>query len=87
MTALHIVNRVSALESCLSAASADDVVLLIEDGAYAATDAALNRELNAIDVDVRARGLTGRVREHVKIVTYADFVQLVEVNNPIVTWR
>jgi sulfur transfer complex TusBCD TusB component (DsrH family) len=80
MAALHIVNRPSALESCLGTASADDVVLLIE-------DAALNRKLSAIGVDVHARGLAARVREHVTIVTYADFVQLVEVNNPIVTWR
>lgn len=87
MAALHIVNRPSALESCLGTASADDVVLLIEDGVYAATDAALKRKLSAIGVDVHARGLAARVREHVTIVTYADFVQLVEVNNPIVTWR
>ena len=87
MAVLHIVNRPAALESCLGASSANDVVLLIEDGVYAGATAEVGRELHAIDVDVRARGIAKRMNERVTVVTYADFVRLAEVNNPIVTWR
>ena len=87
MAVLHVVNRPSALASCLGASSADDVVLLIEDGVYAGVSAELGREFLAIDVDVRARGLAKRMSEQVTVVTYADFVRLAEVNSPIVTWR
>lgn len=87
MGVLHIVNRPAALESCLGASSADDIVLLIEDGVYAGAGANVSRELHAIDVDVRARGIAARMNKQVKVVTFTDFVRLAEVNNPIVTWR
>ena len=87
MAVLHIVNRPAALDSCLGTASAEDVVLLIEDGVYAGASAEVERKLHAIDVDIRARGLATRMNEQVVVVTYADFVRLAEEHTPAVTWR
>jgi sulfur relay protein TusB/DsrH len=91
MAVLHVVNRPQALASCLGAAADEDVVLLIEDGVYAGVRAPaiaeIEHQLCAIDIDVRARGIAERMGERVTIVTYADFVQLAQANNPIVTWR
>ena len=87
MGVLHIVNRPGALASCLGVAAKDDTVLLIEDGVYAGVSANVEREFQAIDVDVRARGIANRLNERVCMVSYADFVRLAEIHNPIVTWR
>ena len=56
MATLHIVNKSSALASCLETAATDDCVLLIEDAVY---QAALHsdRKLLALRDDLEARGL------------------------------
>lgn len=87
MAVLHIVNRPAALDNCLGTAKVEDIVLLIEDGVYAGVSANVKRELHAIDVDIRARGIATRMNEHVRVVSYADFVQLAEEHTPAVTWR
>ena len=87
MAVLHVVNRTAALRSCLGAAAADDVVLLIEDAVYAGASGDVDRTLHAVDVDVRARGIADKLSERVTVVTYAGFVELAAVNNPIVSWR
>ena len=88
MATLHLVNRVAALAACLEVAADHDAILLLEDGAYAATVAsAPSRPLNVLEPDARARGLTRRLASHVVVVTDADFVKLVERHQPVVTWR
>ena len=87
MATLHLVNRPSALTSCLETARDEDTVLLLEDGVYAAATEQSNRPLHAIDVDVEARGLAGRLRENVTLTSHEDFVRLVENHQPIVSWR
>ena len=87
MAVLHVVNRPSALTSCLGVAAANDTVLLIEDGVYAGVSKDVEREFQAIDVDIRARGIAKRLNKRITVVSYADFVRLAEIHNPIVTWR
>jgi tRNA 2-thiouridine synthesizing protein B len=85
MAALHIVNRFSALTSCLEVAASDDSVLLIQDAVYALTQAP-PRVLLAIAEDVRARGLESRLQEDVRLVDYAEFVDLTVTHQPLISW-
>lgn len=88
MAVLHLVNRASALADCLTVAAADDAVLLLQDGVYAAVAAqAPPRPLHALEPDVRARGLAARLGGHVTVVDDAGFVALVEAHQPVVSWR
>ena len=85
MATLHIVNRTSALERCLSVAAPDDSVLLIEDGVKAAaTDS--GRPIIALREDLDARNVTVN-RPDTVIVDYSGFVDLVASHQPIVSWR
>ena len=86
MATLHIVNRSSALASCLETAATDDTVLLIEDAVY---QAALpgNRALLALQDDLKARGLEARTGKNISVVDYSGFVELVENHQPVVSWR
>ena len=88
---LHIVNKshqqTNALQSCLRLALPGHALLLIEDAVYAATTAgadsaglaeALARlKVYALQPDVEARGIAGRLLEGVTPVDYAGFVDLV----------
>ena len=90
---LHMVNKSpfqnGALDSALRFAREDDVILLLEDGVYAAkkgtskADAmkkALKKyKIYAISADVKARGIANVV-DGVKVVGYDKFVKLVEKN-------
>jgi tRNA 2-thiouridine synthesizing protein B len=88
MAVLHLVNKPAALTACLRVAAEDDAVLLLEDGVYAAARAlAPDRPLNALEIDVRARGLADRLAAQVDVVSDAQFVMLVESHRPVVTWR
>jgi tRNA 2-thiouridine synthesizing protein B len=88
MATLHLVNKASALEHCLTAAAADDAILLLEDGVYAAVSVrAPKRQLYALKADVTARGLRERLSKHTRLVDDAGFVGLVEAHQPVVTWR
>lgn len=96
MPTLHLVSRAPALAACLEVAGADDAVLLLEDGVYAGVAAghaadhgenAPARSLFALEPDVRARGLGGRLGAGITVVSDAGFVDLVERHQPIVTWR
>jgi tRNA 2-thiouridine synthesizing protein B len=88
MATLHIVSRQAALASCLATAGAGDTVLLIEDGVYASTRATPGPvSLVALEPDVRARGLAGRMAPGVGLATDARFVELVVSHQPVVTWR
>lgn len=89
---LHTVNKSpfsnNALESCLRFSQANDPILLLEDGVYAAQagtgksqlieEALKNHEVYAISADLKARALAGSVLPGVKVCGYDTFVDLVE---------
>ena len=95
---LHTVNKSpfqnSALESCLCLARQGDVILLLEDGVYAAVAGTIKSSLiekavkqnpvYAIEADLKARGLDNLIKD-VRIVGYTDFVDLVE-QHPVHAW-
>ncbi len=88
---LHIVNKshtqTNSLQSCLRLARPGHALLLIEDAVYAATVAgaesaclgeALSRlKVYALQPDVEARGMAGKLVEGVTAIDYAGFVDLV----------
>ena len=95
---LHTVNKSpfqnSSLENCLRMAQKGDVILLLEDGVYAASvgtaksplieKAVKQCKVYAIDADLKARGLGNLIKE-VRIASYGDFVDLVE-QHPVHAW-
>ena len=88
---LHIVNtshtQTNSLQSCLRLARPGHALLLIEDAVYAATaagaeSAGLGEALNQLKVyalqpDVEARGMAGKLADGVTAIDYAGFVDLV----------
>ena len=88
---LHTVNKSpfqnNSLEDCLRVAQKGDVILLLEDGVYAASAGTAKSSLiekamkqntvYAIDADLKARGLENLIKD-VRIASYGDFVDLVE---------
>ena len=87
---LHIVNKspfqTSTLETCLSMAQPGNALLLIEDGVYAATvgsametplrQACATLKIYALQPDLDARGMTGKLIDGVTLVDYGGFVDL-----------
>lgn len=87
MSVLHLVNKAAAFEDCLALMAPGDALLLIEDGVYAARrPAALPDACYALDSDLEARGLLGRIDSRFQAISYDGFVGLVEKHQPIVTW-
>ena len=97
MTTLHLVARSparsDALEACLRSMAPGDALLLIEDGVYAALAAlpdppALPGDgaCHALEEDVRARGLSERLRSGVTLVDYSGFVELVTAHERTLSW-
>jgi tRNA 2-thiouridine synthesizing protein B len=97
---LHIVNKShterNALASCLRLAQDGHALLLIEDGIYAATAAAAvasgvaaaagRLKVYALQPDVDARGMAGRLAEGVSGIDYAGFVDLVTAHATNQSW-
>lgn len=97
---LHIVNKSpferNTLESCLRTARPDSSVLLIEDGIYAAVKgtvtadkigkAVRSMKVYALWPDVEARGMQDAMLEHVKLVDYDGFVDLVAEHGTVQSW-
>ena len=95
---LHTINKSpfqnSALENCLRLARDGDVILLLEDGVYAAAPRTVKSSLIeqavrrhavfAIEADLKARGLDKLIKQ-VRIASYGDFVDLVE-KHPVHAW-
>ena len=87
---LHIVNKspfqTSTLESCLRIAQPGSALVLIEDGVYAATlgsamegplrQACATLKVYALQPDLDARGMTGKLIDGVTLVDYGGFVDL-----------
>lgn len=88
---LHTVNKSpfqnGSLDSCFRFTKEGDVVLLLEDGVFAAVagtsvSAAVEKamethEVCAISADIKARGLNNLL-PGVKVIDYGDFVDLVD---------
>jgi tRNA 2-thiouridine synthesizing protein B len=88
---LHIVNKshtqTNALQTCLRLAKPGHALLLIEDAVYAATaagadsagmaDALAQLKVYALQPDVEARGMAGKLVDGVTAIDYAGFVDLV----------
>lgn len=97
---LHIVNKsptqTGSLASCLRLAKDGQSLLLIEDAVLAATGplaettgiAAATQRLKcyALQPDVAARGMTGKLVSGVTPVDYAGFVELVANHSTNQTW-
>ncbi len=95
---LHTVNKSpfqnSSLENCLRVAQKGDVILLLEDGVYAASagtaksslieQAVKRHTVYAIEADLKARGLANLIKE-IRVASYGDFVDLVE-QHPVHAW-
>ena len=96
---LHTLNKpprapaaIACLEVLASSSEDRDSLLLLEDGVYMADNS--NKELvrqvstriYALDVDIKARGLVHRVLPSVKVISYADFVQLVVDHKMTKAW-
>lgn len=85
MSLVHLVNRASALDSCLRYVEPDDAVLLFADGVYAAAQArAAKAAVLAIEADAAARGV--RLEPPIRAIGYDGFVALVVTHEASVTW-
>jgi tRNA 2-thiouridine synthesizing protein B len=97
---LHIVNKspfqTSTLDTCLSMAQPGHALLLIEDGIYAATAGSTTEarmraacsqlKVYALQPDMDARGVTGKLIEGITLVDYAGFVDLTVEHNTSNSW-
>jgi len=94
--ALHIINRSpfqhSALRECLEVISAADVLVLIEDGVYAASKPTATKgklahiirsgRAYALQEDLLARG----IEPQTLVINMDEFVTLCTEHNPIQSW-
>ena len=97
---LHIVNKshtqTNSLQSCLRLARPGQALLLIEDAVYAATtgasessglcDALGKLKVYALQPDIDARGMGGKIIDGVTTVDYAGFVDLVAEHPTNQSW-
>lgn len=97
---LHIVNKspaqTASLSSCLRLAQAGSALLLTEDAVYAATAsgaaasgitrALATLQVYALQPDVEARGMNGKLVDGVTAVDYGGFVDLVAKHNTCQSW-
>ena len=86
MAILHVLSNPEAAESCLSAASEGDAVLLVGDGAFAHDIAQRpGIRFGVLKEDMANRGLGGSAA--LEALTYAGFVDWVAEFPKSVTWR
>ncbi len=96
---LHTVNQSpfdkQTLVHCLNRCGEDDSILLIENGVYAAlTDGVFSKLLSgaaiqtvyALEEDVLARGLGSKILPTIKLIDYAQFVQLCTEHALVQSW-
>ncbi|MFT5258547.1 MAG: tRNA 2-thiouridine synthesizing protein B [Saprospiraceae bacterium] len=98
---LHTVNKspysADSFELCLDYASAGDVILLLEDGVYAALKGgsgslAIQRHMKdktfaALVPDLKARGITSdKIIAGIQNVDYDGFVTLVAQSDKVQSW-
>jgi tRNA 2-thiouridine synthesizing protein B len=97
---LHIINKSpfekNSLESCLRVAQKGSTLLLIEDGVYGAIRGSAKADLLqqamaehtvcALEPDIKARGVQGKVMDGIALVDYSDFVDLVAASERVQSW-
>lgn len=95
MATLHLVNqspeRSDALAACLAVLRSGDGLLLFEDGVLATLHGCLGEVPGGVRIlvlaaDARARGLDGRIGEHLERVDHAGFVAACAAHDRVVTW-
>lgn len=96
---LHTVNKspgTRTFDSCLVHLKKGSAMLLIEDGVYAAVKGTASAKkieeamktvpVYALQPDIEARGMAGRVLDGVKLVDYGGFVDLVAQHPTVQSW-
>ena len=94
---LHIVSaspfRHDTLQRCLSLASEQDGILLIEDGVFALTNPVQHlpqplptHHMFALASDLQARGIDAKTNTSITIVDYEGFVTLATQFSKTLTW-
>ncbi|WIO75464.1 sulfurtransferase complex subunit TusB [Porticoccaceae bacterium LTM1] len=87
---LHTVNKSpfdhGALTSCLRVAAPEDTILLIEDGVYGILSAQPERELLALEDDIKTRGLSDKLPDNVKLINHSTFVELTTKASAVQSW-
>lgn len=86
---LHTFNKPLALEKFGIFVQKNDNVVFIEDGVFCllTSKLALNVEsVFALEADVLARGLTGRLNGAVKCITYQELVEICSEASSISNW-
>ena len=100
MAMLHTVNKSpfekDSLNSCLRLSLDGSSIILIEDGIFAALegttfsdsvkDAMKTKKVYALQEDINARGVQGKVMAGVELVDYAGFVNLVTEHDKVESW-
>jgi len=96
---LHTVNKSpysnSSLNDCIRRCSDSDSILLIEDGVYACqrdadfSDSLANNShisFYALEADIRARGLVGKLHKAVQVIDDCTFVDLCIRHKSVQSW-
>mgnify|MGYP006168780673 FL=1 len=94
---LHTVNKTGdCLSRCLSMASQDDAVLLIEDGIYGAIDNSVNQHTwkslpsgmscYALVEDLEVRGISDKMLPQISPADWALFVSLTAEYDKVISW-
>jgi len=91
MSHLHTVNDPALLKLCLRTIQDGDALLLIEDGVYGtqqqhAEIIPAGTSVYALQNDIEARGLAGRIDAIVTPASDADFVRLCCEHEKIINW-
>ena len=88
---LHLIFSPAGARACLHRWSADDRILLLGDGVYAANQLTQSHvPANAIDMlasDAEARGITENERGDIRRIDYKQLVGLTEEHSLIVSWH
>ncbi len=97
---LHTINKSpderNAFDTCLAHTKKGHAVLLIEDGVYAAMKGTASAkkleqamktvQVYALQPDIEARGIQGRILDGVKLVDYGGFVDLAAEHPTVQSW-
>ena len=91
MSHLHTIHKPELLNLCLRTAQSGDSLLFIENGVYCAQSEhcqsiPADLTLYALQNDVDARGLVGRIASKAELAEDADFIRLCCEHDKIINW-
>lgn len=90
---LHIIKSQQAITDAVLVVDEGDNVLLIEEAVYAANPQhhlymqLKGFSLFALQADLAARGISGRVSPSIEVISYLGFVELTAENAQSITWN